>query len=218
MSLRWSRNKLGCFSKTNSAAQPIIKVFLYLTKTHRIHAARRREYISSLFLGVCTWVSRGAREGRKYGSRTQFSNPRVRPPSLNLSLLSTLVTTSVTPQTSQLSHFLTVKVLTNREGCQYGGPVIRVWLAHESCHTCVLVGASSTPCVMAGLRPCEERTWWWANRLNIPGLSATHTRCRWEQSFGFGQRGADTNPADLIPISGGPSVCFPDLAFVRETE
>ncbi len=44
---------------------------------------------------------------------------------------------SITLQTSQLSCYFTVKVLTNHERCQYGGPLIRVWLAHESCHTCV---------------------------------------------------------------------------------
>ena len=62
----------------------------------------------------------------------------------------------VTLQTSQLSCFFTVKVLTNHERCQYGGPLIRVWLAHESCHTCVCAWSSSgpgAPCVMAGGEP-----------------------------------------------------------------
>lgn len=44
---------------------------------------------------------------------------------------------SITLQTPQLPCLLTVKVLTNHESCQYGGPLIRLWLAHESCHTCV---------------------------------------------------------------------------------
>lgn len=84
---------------------------------------------------------------------------------------------SITPQMPQLPFFFcTVKVLTDHESCRYEGPLIRVWLAHESLHPCVC----SELCVMAGLYNSARRTDGGPNSLTHSGSQ----RPRCEHCFG----------------------------------
>lgn len=58
----------------------------------------------------------------------------------------------VTAQLLQLPCLFTVKVLTNRESCQYRGSLIRVWLAHEKPSYMCALGALLA-CATAGSSP-----------------------------------------------------------------
>lgn len=119
----------------------------------------------SVHVSFCVWLLRML---KNMGGRPPLLNPHVRStfPNLSQSLL------PVTLQTSQLFCFFTVKVLTHHERCQYRGPLIRVWLTHESCHTCVCSELAWPPkrCVRDGRPAILAR-----GKLMV-GQTARHTR------------------------------------------
>lgn len=126
-----------------------------------------------------------------------FPNHLVHPAFLTLSLCSRLVASfRHSADIPQLHRVFTVKVLTNHESCQYGGPLIRVWPAHESCHICVSAWSSSgaaAVCVMAGLWLCEQKLMVGQMAWHTQVLSDPFSTHRCEQCFGSSQRGADPN-------------------------
>lgn len=172
----------------NKPESPFTSLHCYL-----LWQAYKCTYLKFIFF---TWVHMceflclraGGLEKWKYGRQTRSLIPMSTLPPLTSSLFATRRSAlSLTQQTPQLFCFFTVKVLTNHERYLEGGPLIRVWLSHEICHTCVL-GAC--------LRRPRQRTWWRAfdsERKLMLGQTAWHTgilkdwffffyRC--EQDFG----------------------------------
>lgn len=202
------KSKETVFAKANSVVKPIIKLLFHLTK-HIENAAHWQTILAVTSASVClhfmfiffAWDCSckfpclGAMNAENIAGRPRSLILMSVPPPLTSPTSPGWSDLSVTLQTSQLSCFFIVKVLTNHERCQYRGPLIRFWLAHESCHTYVcseLVWPRST------VRDGRPTTVWGEtdggpNGLTHTGFSATRSLCRCEQHFGFSQHDADPN-------------------------
>lgn len=164
---------------------------------------------------ACVFLCLGAMKAENMAGRPHSLIPMSALPLLTSAFSPRRSVVSVTLQTSQLSCFFTVKVLTKHERCQYEGPLITVWLAQQSW---------AYMCARLALERCA---WWqlydstWGETDGGPN-SLTHLGSQQPALYAdvsntlAQAKLCRSKPVNLIPISGSLIMCLPVLAFVTK--